>query len=345
MNAIPAPDAKTSERPSVLRILGYAVFFVVAFLFFSYKTFPYHKLRDYIVDRVQFDHVGGRARPTGKHLSIVQLEPSWFTGVVATGVQYRSEPRDPLDPPLELTIPEARARVSILKLLIGRASISFGAELPMGELEGRVVTSLLGTPKAFELELERVNLRALGGLRFLTQIPVKGILDGTIELDLSSGLEEARGQFTLELTGTEIGDGETKLRIPGLPGGVTVPPVDAGRVVLDLPIDGGVGTIRKLEGRGEHFLVDGGGSFRLKTPFDASLFDMLLKAQFTDAYKSSHPRAETLLDMLEKAPVASMARTTDGAYQIRVRGSVKTTLRATPAARDRIEDLKVPPAN
>ena len=75
MNAIPAPDAKTSERPSVLRILGYAVFFVVAFLFFSYKTFPYHKLRDYIVDRVQFDHVGGRARPTGRNGAVPLSSP------------------------------------------------------------------------------------------------------------------------------------------------------------------------------------------------------------------------------------------------------------------------------
>jgi type II secretion system protein N len=336
-----APETKSGPKP-VLRILGFSVFFMFAFFVFAYQTFPYHKLRDFVVDRVQFEQVGTRSRPTGNHLSIVQLEPSWFTGVVASGVQFRREARDAIDPPLDLTIPEARARVSLFHLLVGTAKISFGAELPMGELHGHVATSLLGKPKAFELHFDRVNLRALGGLRFLTQIPVKGILDGSIELDLGSSLEETQGHFSLELTGTEIGDGETKLRIPGLPGGLSVPPVNAGTIVLDLPVEGGVGSVRKLEGRGEHFNVDGAGNFRLKTPFDASLFDILLKAQFVDAYARSHPRAETLIGLLDKTPVASMARTTDGAYQIRVRGSVKTSLRAVPAARDRIEDLRVP---
>jgi type II secretion system protein N len=335
--------SRLAEKP-VLRILGFTIFFAFAFVVFAYQTFPYHKLRDFIVDRVQFDHVGSRAQATGNHLSIVQLEPSWFTGVVATGIQFRKEARDALDPPLDLSIPEAHARVSLLPLLIGTAKISFGAELPMGELDGSVATSLLGRPKSMELNFERVNLRALGGLRFLTQIPVKGILDGTIDLDFGGSLEETHGHFSLELTNTEIGDGETKLRIPGLPGGVAVPPVNAGTVVLDLPVEGGVGYIRKLEGRGEHFRVDGAGNFRLKTPFDASLFDILLKAQFADAYAKSNPRAETIVGLLDKTPVASMARTTDGAYQIRVRGSVKTSLRAVPAARDRIEDLKAPPA-
>jgi type II secretion system protein N len=336
-----ASESKSGEKP-VLRILGFTIFFSFAFFVFAYQTFPYHKLRDFIVDRVQFDHVGGRARPTGTHLSIVQLEPSWFTGVVATGIQFRREARDALDPPLDLTIPEASARVSLLHLVIGTAKISFAAELPMGEIDGSVATSLLGNPESLELNFERVNLRALGGLRFLTQIPVKGILDGSIELDLGSSLEETRGHFSLELVNTEIGDGETKLRIPGVPGGVSVPPVNAGNIVLDLPVENGVGNIRKLEGRGEHFRVDGAGNFRLKTPFDASLFDILLKAQFDDSYAKSNPRAETIIGLLDKTPVASMARTTDGAYQIRDRGSVKTSLRAVPAARDRLEDLKNP---
>ena len=334
-----------SSKPRALRLLGFAIFFGFSFFIFAYQTFPYHKLRDYLVDRVQFERVGNRVRPTGNYLSIVQLEPSWFTGIVASGVQFRREARDALDPPLELTIPEVHARVNVLPLLLGTAKIGFGAELPMGEMNGSVSVSLLGRPKALELEFERVNLRALGGLRFLTQIPVKGILDGTISLDLGEKLEETTGNFSLALTDTEIGDGETKLRIPGVPGGLTVPPAHAGNITLELPIEGGLGIIRKLEGRGEHLNVDGAGNFRLKSPFDASLFDILLKAQFADAYAKSHPRAETLIGMLEKTPVASMARTTDGAYQIRVRGSVKTSLRAVPAARDRLEDLMVPAAD
>lgn len=342
-------SAKKDEPPSKKRRLGvfllYSWFFWICFSLFAYLTFPYHKLRDFIVDRVQYEQVGQFTRPTGAQLSIVELEPSWFTGVRASGVQYSRPPRSPLDPPLQLTVPEARARLKLLPLLIGTGKMTFSAELPMGSLRGAVSVGLFSQSlEHFEVHFERVNLRSLGGLRFLTTIPVRGILDGKVELDLGGGIEKTDGVFDLAIRNLEIGDDETQLRIPGLPGGLTVPPARLGDLELLLPVEDGVGFIEKLASEGDHLHIEGAGNFRLQAPFDASRFDILIKASFQDAYADSSPRAETILDLLNRNAVATQARTTDGAHQIRVRGSVRTSLRATPAARDRIEDLQVRPS-
>lgn len=345
-----APEAKKEdESPSRRRKLGalllYAWFFWLCFGLFAYLTFPYHKLRDFIVDRVQYEQVGQFTRPTGQQLSIVELEPSWFTGVRASGIQYSRPPRAPMDPPLELAIPEATARLKLLPLALGTGRLDFSAELPMGKLHGSVAVGLFSQSlERFEIHFERVNLRALGGLRFLTTIPVRGILNGKVELDLTSGLEKTDGIFDLVIRNLEIGDDETQLRIPGLPGGLTVPPAHIGDLELRLPVEDGIGFIEKLESEGEHLHVEGAGNFRLQAPFDASRFDILVKATFQDAYAESSPRAKTIMDLLSRNAVATQARTTDGAHQIRVRGSVRTSLRATPAARDRIEDLKQRPS-
>lgn len=342
-------EAKRERAPSRKRKLAafllYAWFFWICFGLFAYLTFPYHKLRDFLVDRVQYQQVGQFARPTGNQLSIVELEPSWFTGIRASGIQYQRPPRAPGDPPLHLTIHEARARLSLLPLLLGTGKLSFQAELPMGSLRGAVSVGLFSQNlERFELHFDRVNLRALGGLRFLTTVPVRGILEGKVELDLTRGIEKTDGVFDLTIRNLEIGDDETKLRIPGLPGGLVVPPARLGDLELLLPVEDGIGFIEKLESAGEHLHIEGAGNFRLQKPFDASRFDVLIKATFQDAYTESSPRAETIMDLLNRNAVATQARTTDGAHQIRVRGSVRTSLRAAPAARDRIEDLKQRPS-
>lgn len=334
-----------SRRRKLVSFFLYAWFFWICFGLFAYLTFPYHKLRDFIVDRVQYDQVGQFTRPTGQQLSIVELEPSWITGVRASGIQYSRPPRSPLDPPLQLTIPEARARLKLLPLLLGTGRMNFSAELPMGSLHGSVSVGIFSQSlERFEIYFDRVNLRALGGLRFLTTIPVRGILNGKVELDLTSGIEKTDGIFDLVIQNLEVGDDETQLRIPGLPGGLTVPPARLGDLALRLPVEDGIGFIEKLSSEGEHLRVEGAGNFRLLAPFDASRFDILVKATFQEAYAESSPRAETIMDLLNRNAVATQARTTDGAHQIRVRGSVRTSLRATPAARDRIEDLQQRPS-
>ena len=68
--------------------VGYPLFFVFCLLLFAYWTFPYDRVRDFIIQEVENPRgPGDRRRPSGYQLEIVDLSPSWVTGVELTGVR------------------------------------------------------------------------------------------------------------------------------------------------------------------------------------------------------------------------------------------------------------------
>ena len=114
-------------RRKALRFMGYSTFFWTFFWLFAYLTFPYERVRDRIVQEVEFPKdARGNRRPSGYQLEIVDLQPSWFTGIEARGVRI-IKPAEGEDPTVDVLLEEVNARISLLSLLTGTAALAAGA--------------------------------------------------------------------------------------------------------------------------------------------------------------------------------------------------------------------------
>jgi len=137
--ALRLPEVPFTISPRVRRILtlsGYPAFYLFCLLLFAYFTFPYERLKDRLL--VELD-AQRSSNPSAQHIEIDSLGPYWLSGVSVKGLRLIS-PRAPGPdgdrPPSKLSIDNAHVRVSILPLLIGRVTVSFGASAFGGSIDG-----------------------------------------------------------------------------------------------------------------------------------------------------------------------------------------------------------------
>lgn len=323
-------------RKKLLLYAGYAAFFFVCFLVFAYWTFPYDRLRDFIVQEVERPAgPDGRRRPSGVQLSIGELSPSWVTGVDLEDVTIVKEPEEPDGRALRIVVEEASARVGLFALLGGETDVSFDATVGGGTIEGAYAageesTSLLA-------ELEQVQLRQLGIMSSLVGLPVGGVIDGSIDLTIADDTAQTQGDVALTIDNLQIGGGQVP--IPGMTGGLTVERIDAGKLELDMDVENGVARIQKLQADGQDLDIQGSGSVRLLRELQMSRLDLMLRVAFAEEYKTKSEHTRRLFTLLD-SPLAPAelrsARTPDGALQWRLNGSFGSRIGTSPAGRARI---------
>ena len=86
-----ASTCQRSRNRNLLLWGGCAAFFLFCFVVFAYLTFPYERVRDVLVSKVQASNAPGA--PATK-LSIGELGPNWLTGVALTSVALERAARD-----------------------------------------------------------------------------------------------------------------------------------------------------------------------------------------------------------------------------------------------------------
>lgn len=305
---------------TVAKWVGYPLFFLTSLLLFAYWTFPWDRVRDYIVQQVETPMQSGRRVPSGYELEIVDLSPSWFTGVDLTGVRLVKLPTEPDGRPVDVTFESVHARIGLLAALMGDLDVDFEAVVAGGDISGHFEQS--GESLAFDVDIENVNLRRISILRSYLPLPVQARLSGTAELALGEQTSEATGALDLRLEGLKIGDGQAKLAIEGLGDGVTVDEIDAGTLTIEAAVENGVLNLRRLQGRGADLELGGSGELRLMRPFELSRLDVLARLKFTDAYKEKSDRTRALFGLLDLQPRLRSFKTEDGALQLRIAGTL-----------------------
>jgi type II secretion system protein N len=317
------------------RALVYPAFFTFCFFLFCYWTFPYDRVRDFLIQKAEYtEGPGGRLQPTGWEVNIVELSPSWVTGIELEGVRVQKAPEEEDGRPIDLSIPEASARVGLLGAILGSPTVSFDAAVAGGRVAGEV--TLEGEAlRALELDIEDLQLRRLGAYTRIMGLPLGGMLSATMDMSFPENPQETEGEIHASVRGLKIGDGDSRLELPRMRDGLTVDPITAGDVELAVVTSQGSGEVTKLSARGPHLSLDGEGTVHFATPLSLSRVDVLLAAQFTDAYKSSTPRTQALFALLDGNPMVRSARTSDDKLQLRIRGSLGSGLSATPAGRER----------
>jgi len=303
----------------ILKWAGYPLFFFACFVFFAYKTFPYERLADRLVQE---------AAAQGYEIEIIDLTNSGLTGLTFENLRVALPPKTEESPPGEAIFDELTVGTSLFSLMTDTKSYSFDAELASGEAWGDVV---LGEETLeVEVELENLDLEALSILREFTKVPLAGILNGEIALAMPSEVAESTGNVEIKIEGLNVGDGKSKLDIPGW-GGLTLDKADVGNLELVANIEDGMANIERATAHGADLELDVLGRVKLRRPLKRSELNVMLRVKIQDAYKERSAKVATMLELASTG--LKSALTADGAIQYMIGGAAGGQLRPRGAGR------------
>lgn len=320
----------------LLRSLAYPAFFSGCFLFFCYQTFPYHRLRDFLVQQVENPmRPGGRRAPSGYELEIGDLAPYWVSGVELTSVRLRKLPEAPTERRVAVAFPTIKLRVAILPLLIGQLRAHLSLATNTGDVDANVGLGFDGSLRAVDARLSGINLRHFQQAGLGGKVPLTGSLSGTVDIELpESG---ANGLLDLNVRNLSLGDGETRVPVPGtvLAGGLTLETIRAGTLQLRARFANGTARVERLNCRGTDIQLRGVGNILLDRDPRLARLDLFLSAKFGDEYQARNDRTRSMFQLMDMNARLRQARTTDGSWQFHLRGSPAGQLIPEPAGRER----------
>lgn len=308
-------------KQKILLWSGYTGFFLFCFAVFAYLTFPYERVRDLLISKVQA--ANGPGVPETK-LSIGELGPSWLTGVALTSVTLQRGSGTPGDSPTRLSADEIKLRLSPFKLLLGGLGLHFAASAGEGEIAGSYDQPKSG-PVQLQAELDALDLARVG-IGSLLGLPLGGAASGSVELTLAEKPSQTQGDIDLRIEGFKLGDKKAaKLKLPGMSGPLTLDPIDAGTLVVKIKVHDGLATIEHLESKGKDVELSGLGTIRLAQHLAQARADLTLSAKFAQAYRQKNDRTKAMFDILS----AQRAVGADGALRVKI-GGLLGNLHAAP---------------
>jgi type II secretion system protein N len=304
---------------------GYPVFFLLCFVFFVYKTFPYDRLGDRLVEM---------AAAQGYEVEIVDLTHSGLTGLEFENLRVVLPTEDD-SPPLDVIFDQLEVGTSFLSLVSNTKSYDFEAELAGGEIDGQFTTGDDRTE--VDVEVENLTLEAIPALRKYTKVPVAGTMNAEIEIAMPADVEESSGDVDVSIEGLNLGDGKTKIDIPGW-GGLTLDRADAGNLELVATIQDGTATIERGKAHGADLKLDLVGSAKLQRPMSRSSIKAMMRVKIEEAYKARSPKVATMFELASSGLKSAM--TPDGAIQYAFTGALEGRMRPRPAGGESFEAPK-----
>ena len=250
---------RTLKLPQLVgwqRTAAWAGLGVFLFAFFLALTFPYDAVRA---------RIASEADAAGLWVRIDAMGPA-FLGVSARGVRVGERP-DGLGPPAQtVRLDRLTLRPSLIPWGVGFSASLFG-----GDAGGAIGT---GSAPRLRVHFDQVSL-GKAGVGALTGVDAVGTLEGELSLDIpTSGPQggqpdpsQASGRLRLTGTGLEVKGGTLTIPLMGQLTPVDLPPVNFGRLDVDLPIEKGVGTLKALRLEGPELDIQASGTVRLARAF------------------------------------------------------------------------------
>jgi type II secretion system protein N len=321
----------------VLRYLGYPAFFTVFFLLFVYWTFPYDRLKEYLVHQAEAPRAtgAGTVAPSGIALEIDELSPTFFPGLTARGVRVTWLPQAQGQRPVIARIDRLTAHVSLLSLLFGKVNADLDIDGMGGTVEAHVEAALGGPrPGLRVLKLDARGVRAgeIGPLVQGVGLPVQGQLDARVDLSIPDGLiNRGTGTATISIASLRVGDNVAQFQIPGF-GGVTIAQIDAGTLAGTVTIREGNATIERITARSREVNLALSGRVELRANPAETTINLLTRFQLTDAFRNKNEQSGRIMMVLDMVPDLRAARGADGMIGLRCRGTAGRGVRCVPDA-------------
>lgn len=317
--------------PRVRRILtwvGYPTLYFCLFCLFAYWTFPYERLKERLESGY---NASQQASAEPSRLQIGGATWSWrFPGVVLSDVNLIPPPAKTIEggeaPPARQTLHAEKisARIAPLSLLFGTTDVSYDVDGFGGRIKGDLTVS--EKERHLVAEFEDVDPGQLPGVSQALELPLTGVMTGSIDLRLPEGkVSLAEGTVDIEITDLKIGDGKTKVR-----GLLALPTLDAGTMTFKASATQGKVKIDEFLVKGPDIDASGEGKIRLREQFALSLVEQLtLTYKFSDKYRSKDDTTQSLLGkpgdaspgLMDMDPKVKRAKQPDDSYSWRVSGS------------------------
>jgi type II secretion system protein N len=304
---------------------GYPVFYVFCLFFFFSVTFPYDKLKERIVTTFNAQQ---RGSSSPQELQIDELDSSFVTGVKAKGVKLISPSTDPTKGPTEIKIDEARARISLLSLLVGNKDVSFKIEAFDGVIKGNYAES--SKERSIEVNFEGVDMSKIDAISANVGFPLDGRLNGNITLQLPEGkASKGNGNINLEVKDMFAGNAK-ELTVKTPLGPFTLPRLKVGQFTVTGEAKDGVLKLTKIGSSGGDVDVVGDGRVQMREIATEAHLDASLKFKVNDAYRNKNDKTQLLFGkpggketpMLEMDQNMKRSKTADGFYQLKIGGTL-----------------------
>jgi len=282
----------TALPPRIRRIValsGYPLFYLFCLFLFAYFTFPYQRLKERLLVELEAQR---QNNPSAQRIEIQSLGPYWLSGVTLKGLTLIS-PRTGaagIEPDAsKLTFDQAHVRVSLLPLLIGRVTVTFGAKAFDGSIDGWTRASSEG--RSIEASLEDIDVSKMSMLGDLVGgLPMAGTMNGKMAWMLpDQKLSKATGMLSITISDFAAADGKTKIA-----GKLALPQLNVGTFELAAEAKDGILKINKLGAQGKDLDLAGEGKISLRDVFSDSLSDLYLRFRFSDSYKMKNEMTKSL---------------------------------------------------
>jgi type II secretion system protein N len=307
--------------------VGYPLFYLFSLVVFLSWTFPYEKLKERIVTTFNAQQ---RTSSAPTELQIDELDSSWLTGVKAKGVRLISPSADPTKAPTEIKIDEARARISLLGLLVGNKDVSFRIDAFDGTIKGSFDDS--GKERNVDVTFDSVDMSKVDAIAANVGFPLEGKLFGNLKFQLPEGkASKANGTVALEIRDMVAGNSK-ELTVKTPLGPFTLPRLKVGTFAVNGDAKDGILKITKIGGGGASSDVDvtGDGRVQLREVATDAHLEVNLKFKLNDGYRTKNDKTKMLFGapgvkdkpMLEMDPRMAKAKSADGFYALRVGGTL-----------------------
>lgn len=301
-------------RKRLKAIAGWGALGVFFFVTFAWLSLPTRA----IAWRIEHE-----AKKAGIVLEIedVAIRP-WGT-VILENVAWTYTPSRPGQIPGKFFVEEVDVGISLLSLMAGNISVDVDVELDEGSIHAEYDKG--GDDSRYSFEIEDVPLYGLPKAQQSLNAPLVGIfaLKGELELP-EHKFEKSTGYLEITCAGCRVGDGETKLFVPGSKGalanGVTIPEIDMGTLTGRMTIEDGVAkTDGPIETESEDVWIHIEGELELNDPFAKSRFDMVLKFNLSETLQD---RSEPMKLMIQTASDKSKLDSPEVGLGFNLRGPV-----------------------
>ncbi len=293
-------------------------FYFVCVVLFAFVTFPFDKLKDKIVTSFNAQQKSGTME-----LSIDELNSHFITGVKAKGIKLTTA-GDPGKPPVEVKIDEAKARISLLGLLVGHRDFTYSFLLAGGEINGSYEEH--GKDRGIEVDIDNVDIGQVELITSQLGVPREGHLTGQVKFALLEGKAgKASGNVNLDIAGVTIGDGKAKLK-----GMLALPKLDIGGIAIAAEAKDGQLKITKIAAGGKDVELAGDGRVTLRDLAPDALLDVNLKFKVNDGYRNKSDQTKSIFGapgskmpaIFEMDPKVSRSKRPDGFYAFHARGTL-----------------------
>ncbi|MDP3276274.1 MAG: type II secretion system protein GspN [Deltaproteobacteria bacterium] len=316
----------------VLRYAGYPVFFLTFFVLFVYWTFPYDRLKEFLIHQIEAPRPtgAGTVAPSNMEVEIDSLGPTFFPGLRARGVRVTWLPTAAGQRPITARMDSVVVKASLFSLIFGRVNADIEIEGMGGTVEAHIEAVINGPRpglRKLKLVAKTINAGEIGPLVQGIGLPVQGRMDADVDVTVPDGyINRASGNTQLSVAGLRIGDNVAQFQIPGF-GGVTIAQIDAGTLAGTVTIREGVASIERLGARSRELNLALSGRVELHADMAQTGINLLTRFQLTDQFRAKNEQAGRIMMVLDMVPDLRAARGADGMIGLRCRGTVGRGIR------------------